>query len=262
MKNTAKITRRQQYLKRVQAWQRASLGALIAVGLACVGVLLTSPRFQINQFTAESDRTITPQDIYPSLRSLKGQNFLLVRTQKVVAALQKDPRVKRVSLQKHWQHTLSVRIHERTPTFLLQTKEGVWEVDDALIPFRRVAKPDPKLLAITWEQATPPLGVPLSGTAGKAIQTCLAWTQQEKLFTARRILVKKNGMLVLYRQDGVKVQLGDTQQLDAKLTTLSRLLTAEKSLRTRSDILYINLYYPARPAVRFVVSALPDTSAT
>jgi cell division septal protein FtsQ len=252
MKNIAKPTEKQQKINKIQTWRQATLAAFASLCFAGLCVLLGSPRFQLVQFRATSGRTVAALEVYKAVRPLKGKNFILASTTKIASNLQKDPRIESVAIRKQWPRTIAVDVTERTPTLILQTKQGFCEVDAHLIPFRRVVKATPSCLPVTWEQDLPALGTPISGTAGKALQTCVTWSQQNPSFPLARLQVKKTGMLLLYRKDGVKVQLGDANRLGDKLVALGNLLEAEKMLQTRSDIAYINLYHPERPAVLFI----------
>jgi cell division protein FtsQ len=251
MKNTAKLTEKQQKIKKIQTWRQATIAAFVSLCVAGLCVLLGSPRFHLTQFKATAGRTVTAQEVYKAVRPLKGRNIILASTSKIATQLQKDPRIVSVAIRKQWPRTVVVDVTERTPTLILQTKQGFCEVDANLIPFRRVSKATPGCLVVTWEQPLPALGTPISGTAGNALATCVAWSGQNPSFPLARLQVKKTGMLLLFRKDGVKVQLGDASRLSDKLVALGNLLEAEKMLRTRSDIAYINLYHPERPAVLF-----------
>ena len=199
--------------KRAPLWKRLRLFALIlllAGGVELVVAGLTSPQFRVADVTV-SGAQITPADeVLRVQQSLIGQNWVRAQTDLAQKKLMALPAVKsaRVVRALHWPPHLHIHIEERAPFARVGAGQNWWIVDESGVAFRREAKTDENLYALTGPKFAPEPGVALPGEqwqpAARLVRTL---STQRAAWPLRRIYFDKNGFASLRMEGGAHDEL-------------------------------------------------------
>ncbi len=136
-----RFTARQR--RRRAAWLGAA-GAVVVLALATLGAAY-SPLFAVETITIVGAEQLDEAQVAAALEPQRGTPMPLVDESAVKAALIAFPLVESYTLEARPPHELVVRIVERTPIGVIETRAGATVVDAAGVALSTAAEPPPGL---------------------------------------------------------------------------------------------------------------------
>lgn len=240
--------------RRVNVWRVAF--SVLAAGLlfAGAGALVTHPGLNVKTVAVEGNHSIATQKILQSAGTIRGKNIVLLQTEKIRAAILKEPTFESVNVSRVLPDGIKITVQERQPWASLTTSDAqCFTMDKNLVPFRAPAVPEKDLPVVSLDTEAAKAGVTLgkalaiSGVADIAL--CLDWARNQPDFPLASLEIAPDGKLCLNRIGGAQARLGSTFNLNRKLAAL-QLMLRQSDVRTR-EWEYINLFAYDGPAVKF-----------
>lgn len=207
--------------------------------------LLKLPVFEISDVRVYGNRVLPAAFVADCTKVPEKSNILLFKTDTIVRRLRASPIVEKVTVSRRVPDILIVRITERRAYLVLQTPEGAYEVDAGGIPFRKVARPDPKLPVVSCEAPCPIVpGKPVVIPAFKTAVNCLQLARRQGDMRVRKITVDRNNDLCLNVGDGLLIKLGQPRQIEDKLEK------AGQTIKLVPNLEYVDVTCPEAPALK------------
>lgn len=234
-----------------RARRRTLLSLYGALGILCVTAVLTTPLLAVRRVKVTGTAGLLPQEADAILRAAMlptGTNWLLAPVGKMEGKLRALGTVRDAKIARHFPNEVQAQVALRQPCALAQIGAVRYEVDADAVPIR-VARSGSETNYPTIVLARPQSVRPGRTLDDAALRTSLAIVQQWQASASARIAkieVDRNDNLCLNMQDGMKVVLGQADELSAQLTMLQRIYAREPDVA--HCLLAINLSSPAWPA--------------
>jgi cell division septal protein FtsQ len=103
----------------------------VAVPVAVVGWVLTSPQFQLRTIELSGTERVPRQWIDARIAPLRGRHLLRLALADLESELAGHPWIAGVAMRKRLPDSLAVRVVERRPAALLRRADGLYYVDEA-----------------------------------------------------------------------------------------------------------------------------------
>lgn len=232
------------------------IGALL--GLVLMGmlvdrgytVLLTSPRFALQEVVVEGTTAVDPQDLMEAAGVVRGTPLFLVDLDQVVSRLRAHPWVKGVMVRREPPHTLRIRIQERVPVAYVEGRGAYYLVDEAGMVLTRRTQPSLPLPRLRGPgRPALEVGRPLKDSLllqALRIRAELAQTPQLQGMQTWTLEVDSRGEAVLW--------LGDTRILLGQQAYVARLRrffqVAPKILDPQRPVREVDLRFANQVVVR------------
>lgn len=136
--------------RRRRALWLGAAASVVVLALATIGAAY-SPLFAVERILVEGAQQLNPADIESALESQVGTPMPLIDESAIKAELVAFPLIETYALEARPPHELVIRIVERTPIGLIETRAGYTLVDAAGVALSTSATPSPgtPVLAIT-----------------------------------------------------------------------------------------------------------------
>ena len=219
----------------------------IALAVELVLAVFHSPWFEVRQVRVEGVKAITASEVQmleSAVRLPAGTNTFSALLKWRGKSAAKLPFVQRVQVRLAGLHKLTVRVRPRIPVAVVASPAGRWEVDGQGRVIR-ADRGDTRLpLVETAENRQFTLGNVIPDDA--VLQVLQGILPAEGGLRVAKVHVDPQGNLCLNMVDGVEVQMGQPDQLNAKLRLLERIYREEPGIGSR--VSSINLSCIEAPA--------------
>lgn len=207
--------------------------------------LLKLPVFEISDVRVYGNRALPAGFVADCTKVPEKSNILLFKTDTIVRRLQASPIVLKATVSRRVPDILIVRITERRADLVLETPEGAYEVDAGGIPFRKVAKPNPKLPLVSCQVGCPVVpGKAVKVPAFTTAINCLRLAREQGNMRVRKITVDPSNDLCLNVGDGLLIRLGQPRQIEDKLEK------AGQTIKLVPNLEYVDVTCPEAPALK------------
>lgn len=219
------------------------LGSLVA-GLAAWGVAVKSPLFAVREIRVEGNVRLAAEEVIREAGVREGSNLLTLSVAGAVRAVEGNPWVARLQVERELPSTLVLRVEERTPIAWVGNRAGgVIVAADGTVLARRE---EPRRLAVVD-------GTPAALSVGDRAS---ALGEQLRALAALRPRVRRlvestelrESSLTLHLRDGSRAILGPPVNLGRKSAAIESILrwVGERDLALD----YLDVRSPGTPAVR------------
>ena len=253
----AKVVRTERFVSRrrevrrgnARRRRRVTFSVATLLVLAIGGwTLARSSLFGLDSIEVAGTRLLTRAQILQASGLRVGQNMLSVHADDVRERIQRLPLVRRVRVARPSPSRLRIVVEERAPSFVLQTLEGRWYLDD-----------DATLLeeTVTSGRALPTIQIdtdfdadPGDRVRARALQAAVSlWSKLPDVLRAGAPAIDATSLagLTLVR-NGMTVRFGTLDRLDEKLTAMR--LVLDRVRKAGERVLSLDLRSPARPAAK------------
>jgi cell division protein FtsQ len=200
--------------------------AVLGVGGATIGWLLTSPRFAITEVAVVGASRLTPEEIVAASGIGPGTNLFRLDRSAVVARLETLPLVRRADLVRRFPNRVTVAVEERRPFTLAHAGRLHWIDEQGVSLGAETRAVAPEAPVITGLSAADLSGDGASSprvAAGISLLRVLLRSETTLLRQISEIDVSRPDGPVLYTVDGVEVRLG-AEDWEARLGRLQGVL--------------------------------------
>jgi len=221
----------------------------LALGVECAAAVLTSPALDIREVRLTGLPELLPVESDATREAVvldSRANIVRASTRTTAAPLARLPWVERVDVTKRPPNRLEVRIVARRPAAVLAASDGRWEVDERGVLIRPAARSAGLPVIALAGPAEAELGhSPRSSGAAAGVAAASLARVPEPLHV-RKIEVDPAGDLCLNMNDGVRIRLGQTEELSEKLALVRRIYKSNPTIS--ADVQSIDLRCPEVPA--------------
>jgi cell division septal protein FtsQ len=250
-----RLRARRRTVGRERGRRRAGVVLIVVVLIACVALFLwlrSSDVFAVKQVVATATDHVPVEQIYEATEAARGVSLLALSTAAIEAELAALPYVRDVEVHRRFPATLEVELAEYAPEARVRAPSGdVWLVAE-----------DGRVLENTKRTELPLIvsADTLTLVAGEYVPAAIA----DALLLARlmvspgsaladmpamhHISVSTGGNLTVVLAGGTELRLGDSQELEQKLTVAGAIV--EQYLRDGKRLLYVDASVPDRVAVK------------
>jgi cell division septal protein FtsQ len=221
------------------------LTALIGVSVAG---LLTSEMTKIRVMRVSGVPDWDRERIKSLLRAYEGDRALRINPLQVERQVEWHPAVLRSEFRRNVFGRARLRVEYRQPVAWFERGESRFAVSADGTVFPLAEEPPPLSLDSKLIETGPNLSIFDSRRLGGLLD--LAEKVQQKLPSLRgKLRLLASGGLALAAVDGARIEFGDRERLDDKVSALERALEQHPDLLRRAQT--VNLVVPERPAVRW-----------
>jgi cell division protein FtsQ len=211
-------------------------------------ILARSSLFGLDSIEVSGTRLLTRGQILQASGLRVGQNMLSVHADDVRDRIQRLPLVRAARVVRPSPSRLRIVIEERAPTFVLQTLEGRWYLDD-----------DATLLeeTVTTARVLPTIQIdadldadPGDRVRARALEAAVSlWSSLPETLRAGAPAIDATSLagLTLVR-NGMTVRFGSLDRLDEKLDAMR--LVLDRVHKAGERVVTLDLRSPARPAAQ------------
>jgi cell division protein FtsQ len=222
-----------------------------ALGIEVAAAALTSPLLGVNRIAVRGAEQLPEAEAAATGRSVAipaGSNLLRAPLSLIESRAKALPWVRDARAQWLAPHALGVRILPRTPAVVALIGAQRVEVDESGVPIRPVrSEGDEGLPAVEVDRAADVhFGAPIRDEALMAAIDIYHDAPRQPMARIAKIKVDPGGNMCLNMVDGIRVDLGRPEDLDAKMKYVQRIYELEPGVGTR--VMSINLSVPKQPA--------------
>ncbi|MFY9585894.1 MAG: FtsQ-type POTRA domain-containing protein, partial [Actinomycetota bacterium] len=211
-------------------------------------ILARSSLFGLDSIEVSGTRLLTRAQILQASGLHVGQNMLSVHAGDVRERIQRLPLVRTVRVARPSPSRLRIVVEERAPSFVLQTLEGRWYLDDEATLLEETVATGRALPTIQIDSDLE--ADPGDRVRARALQAAVSlWSQLPEALRAGAPEIDATSLagLTLVR-NGMTVRFGTLARLDEKLEAM-RLVLARVS-KAGERVVTLDLRSPARPAAQ------------
>lgn len=229
----------------------ALLTLYTALGVELLAALLTSPVLEVKKVKVQGVGGLPAEESAATLQAAAlppRANWLRAPIRSTEAQLRALPWVHTAHIARRLPNTLEMTLTPRTPILQVQSGAARYEVDADSVPIRLARPEDAGRLPLVVLQRPCELrpGVALQETS---VRTALQVTQTigpQILVRIAKIEVDQSDNMCLNMQDGIRIQLGQEDELPAKIALVQRVYAREPDIARR--LIAMDLSSPAWPA--------------
>ena len=212
--------------------------ASLALAAGAYALARTTPMFAVARIEVTGTDAAGRAEALRALAGLDGKSLLAIGAGDVAARLDGLPDVTGASYDRDFPHTLRVTIVPEQPVAVLRRGTETWLVSARARVLRKIRRGTFPLLPRVWAPSS--LAVARgSGVGGRAaaIVDAVARLRSSPLPGGVRgaTYAEGTGIMLLLR-NGLKVQLGEPEQLDLKLAVARRIVSVVPSGTTLLDV--------------------------
>ncbi len=231
--------------------QNLVLALVVLLGIECSALAFTSPWLEIHRVELRGVAGLAPQEIEAAQNAVglpPNTNFFRVPAAALQNRLRALPAIQTAVLVRHFPDGLEAKISVRQPIAIIERDGQSFEADPTGVAIR-LARPE---LIRRLPHVFAPAGTPLTlgeVSGNVSVNTAVQVVDRlrgEAAGGIAKIDIDSAGNLCLNMQDGVKVCLGSTDEMPAKLDQLRRLYRHDPALSERLS--QVNLTVPDYPA--------------
>ncbi len=222
--------------------------ALVVVAIACASyALVTAPWFRVERIDVAGAVVVPKSTILARAAIDRDANVWLLPTTRITERIRAIPLIARASLSRSLPNGVRLEVGERTASACVDTVQGSATIDDERrvlyggckedLPRLRLARPRPLTL-----------GTFLHDEGLAAMQRDIVRIERAGLHVAS-LRDDRYGGLDATLRDGLIVQFGSTDDLDAKAALVPPVLAAVSKQRAR--IAAIDIRAPGTPVLRY-----------
>jgi cell division protein FtsQ len=238
------------------------VGAVAVLALVVVGVgawlVVNSPLFSVRHIRVLGNITLTTDEVISLAGVSKGENLFRLAPGDMEEALQRNPWVAEVAVEREWPSTLVLRVIERAPVGWARVSGGqrVLVSGDGTVLAAVEQKPD-QLPSLGSLELSPAPGSLYAGP--RPILEVAASFAPELRRQVAGIMVGESGVDLRLRVGGT-VLYGPASSTDAKNAALVSILRQVRREALRID--YVDVRIPSAPALKAEPAPTPAPTST
>ena len=244
-------------------WTLMFLYAALAVEM--VAALLTAPALAIQKVEVTGIRGLPETERTETLKALtvpRATNWILTPLTLLTKRTEKLPWIQGAAVQRNFSRTLRATITPRIPTVAFTVGTDTFESDAEGIPMRAIrtemrGRLPEIVLPETFHLV---LGQSAATSTVQAAIHILQTTDHERALRISKIVIDQNDNLCLNMLDGMRLELGQPDEITAKIAQMQKIYAKDATVGTRLEV--INLSCPSAPACTPRLAAAPTTSST
>ncbi|MGB9919206.1 MAG: cell division protein FtsQ/DivIB [Moorellales bacterium] len=228
------------------------LGAVLALTL---WFFARSDLWGLRTIEVRGNTALSSEEIIRLSNLILGQNLWGIDKEAVRENLLRHPRVREVTLRRRLPDTVVLEVQERIPLGVIPAAGAYWEVDreGRVLGSRPIWAPgDPLLLtgvAVTRAQLVPGNTITLPDIRPVlAVAEALPAEVRERI---QEVHLAGAGGVCLYTREGVRVNLGETVDLEKKIALFWALYGQERENGGLARLSYIDVSRPKAPALGY-----------
>jgi cell division protein FtsQ len=243
------LRRREVRRQHARQRRRVTVSILVLLSLATGGfVLARSSLFALDGIEVKGATLLSRAEVLQASGLHEGQSMLSLHADRVRARIQRLPLVRAASVQRVPTNRVRITVVERVPSFVLQTAEARWYIDDAATLLGAATGTGPSLPTILVD-------LPLTADTGDRARTP-ALVDALKLWSALPGSLRQPGStidatvpaaLTLERGD-YDIRFGTLDRMQEKLQAVR--LVLDRVHLTHDHLVSLDVRSPARPAAR------------
>ena len=228
--------------------RRVTFAAVTLVALATGGWFLSrSSLFALTGIEVTGTKLLTPAEVVQASGLHQGQSMLGLHTDRVRARIAALPLVRSVSVRRVPTARVRIAVVERVPSFVLETMDGRWLMDDS---------------AVILGEAGAPASLPTISVAGAVsagigdqlqepdVRDAMAlWEALPRMLRTKGSIVQAtpdNGLVLV--RTGSTIIFGTNDRLAQKLASVQLVMARARALRR--TIVRLDVRSPERPAAK------------
>lgn len=220
--------RRQKRRKRKKR-KRILLGLMLIL-MICIGLLFT-PIFNLKEITISGNEKVESQEIVTASGFVLGENIFKFKLNEAGETIAKIPYINSVILQRKLPGKIEISVTECIPLAYIQSADGMVVVDkDGKVLEKKTEEISYKLpILFDFKFDTYILGEKISENNNEKLQKILEITKNlynNNLVKDVLSITTTKGEIYLNFRDGLKVIVGDEENINGKLTMLKEVLKA------------------------------------
>ncbi len=226
--------------------RRVTFATITLVALATGGWFLTrSSLFALEGIEVAGTKLLTPAEVVQASGLHRGQSMLGLHTDRVQARIASLPQVRSVTVRRVPTARVRITVVERVPSFVLETVEGRWLMDDTAVVLS-TAEGAASLPTISIEGA-------LSAGTGDRLQepdvldAMALWAALPRSLRSNAPTIRStvdNGLVLV--RSGSTIVFGSDERLAQKLQSVR--LVMSRVARMGRTIVRLDVRSPERPA--------------
>ncbi len=237
----------------------------MALGFELSAAALTSPILGINRIVIHGLERLPAREAGITTRTAAlqpGTNLLRAPLGQMERQMKALPWVQSARVKWASQHTLDVRFTLRQPVIIAAVAGNDYELDETGVPIRLARQgPARSLPHMTLEnQSAVRFGAPIGGESVVAAIRLYRNAPQQPMVRIAKIKVDPSGNMCLNMMDGIQVQLGQPEDLAAKMKYIRRVYELDPKVGSR--MVAINLSVLKQPACTLKTDLLTDSSTS
>jgi cell division protein FtsQ len=242
------VSRRRDVRKERQRRRRRVTISVVALGSLALGgwILARSSLFALEGIEVAGAKSMSRNEIVRASGLRPGANMLSLDLDTIEARVGRLPLVRTVEVSKPTPSKVRIAVTERVASFVLETVEGRWFLDDEATVLGPSAGIDPvalPTLRLTSRDTAEAGDRIFSPDLGSAL--ALWDALPDGLRTGAPVIEAAAAGLTLHRT-GLTIRFGPMDRIDDKLEAVSLVLARARAARER--LIAIDVRSPARPA--------------
>lgn len=233
--------------KRVQVMSAMTAAISIPVVLLATVLALSLPMLRVSQVEVVGAKTLKPQQVADAA-GIYGRSLFEVSDQLVADSLSKMPRVRQVSVVRHFPNWVELFIEERRPWAVWQAGNASYLIDDegvvlettnaaSSLPVLQYTGSGPVKLGTRVELEPVKLALQLNKLLPETVHA-----------TPRRFEVSEAGGLLVITDQGWQARFGNSEDLEFKLATLRSVIETTRAQKIKFTA--VDLRFGPRPFIR------------
>jgi len=255
------VGRIQRNQRRINVQRAVGIGRRVALAVVVIGIALwmvhraqSDKRFAVKTIEVSGAAHTSRQALNAVTSAYAGANLFKIDIARVQSDLRALPWVSRIEIEKKLPDTLHIRVVERTPWALVQTRTGLRYADEDGVPFAPLSP----------EVGDPDLPVVVASNPAdlrRCVQLVRDLRQRDPLLYSRISEVRPlaPNAFALFDRDLGTVIYADTNDLSEKWRTLYAIANAERY--GRGAIEYADLRFSDRVVLKPVHPITSSTAA-
>jgi cell division protein FtsQ len=228
----------------------AAMTAAISIPLVILATVITFslPMLRISQVEVVGAKTLKAQQVADAA-GLYGRSLFEVSDQLVADSLSKMPRVRSVSVVRHFPNWIELFIEERTPWAVWQAGNASYLIDDEGVVLETTTNAASSLPVLQYTGTGPvKLGTRVELEPVKLALQLNRLLPETVHARAKRFEVSDAGGLLVITDQGWQARFGDSQDLEFKLATLQSVVETTKAQKIKFTA--VDLRFGPRPFIR------------
>lgn len=242
--------------------RRSLLCLYVSLAAVCLSALLTSPALSVKQERILGVQALSPEERQATIEATlvpPNTNWFRAPTATLEQRVRRLPWVNGARVEHAFPNGIRARVTLRRPVVLVRTAGGLFETDAAGVAIR-LAGPETVLPLIELQSPRAVrAGTAFNDDAIDAAIRIAETTRQDNLVRIAKIEVDLSDNLCLNMQDGLPIQIGQVEDLPAKLALVRRIYEREPDVAQRVSA--INLTCPSWPACTPRIASTSPTNA-
>lgn len=244
-----KASKRNKRISKVRQQRRSRLlivvFAIVILVMAFV-LIYNSSLFKIRKVKISGSKHVANKRVLELARIESKANLLKLNTEEITKNLQVEPWVKEATIIKQYPDTLEIRLVERRPFCLVETKAGLFVVDeDRFVLEKRSSAEGNFPLIKELRVSSFPIGKKVYSAPLSNAILCLRSLDKDIYGRVNFVLAASVEKLTLITKDGIEILYGKTENAEKKNIIIKNFLASDGQ-----NIIFIDVRIPSNPVVR------------